>query len=84
LITDQNFISVKITILNKDQTVLVDDANMLWDDDEAIWEYKWDTEADPVLAAGSYPYRVTVVGVDGKPSIEWGKVRLARQTSIVV
>lgn len=83
LITDDNVFSVNITILNRDQTVRVDDADMEWNDEESVWQYKWDTASgSPAVAAGTYRYRVTVVGADGKPSIEWGTIRLARQPSI--
>lgn len=83
-ITDENVTSVKITILNKDQTIRIDDAEMDWSDDENIWFYKWDTDSgSPAVTTGTYRYRITVVGVDGKPSIEWGTIRLARQPSIV-
>lgn len=83
-ITDANVTSVKITILNKDQTVRINDADMDWDEDEGIWYYKWDTASgSPVATTGTYRYRITIVGADGKPSVEWGKVRLARQPSIV-
>ena len=84
LITDSNVTSVKITILNQDQTVPVNEADMDWDAGEKIWYYKWDTAAsDPAVAAGTYRYKVTVVGADGKPSIEWDRIRLSRQPSIV-
>lgn len=83
LITDQNVTSVKITILNQDQTVRVNDADMDWDSDEEIWEYKWDTASgSPAVTSGTYRYRVTVVGADGKPSVEWGRIRLSRQPTI--
>lgn len=84
LITDSNVTSVKITILNQNQTVRINEADMDWDADEGIWYYKWDTsEGSPAVTTGTYRYRVTVVGADGKPSIEWGKIRLSRQPSIV-
>lgn len=83
-ITDENVTSVKITILNRNNTVRIDDADMTWDDEEKIWYYKWDTSSgSPAVTAGNYRYRTTVVGADGKPSVEWGTVRLARQPSIV-
>lgn len=83
LITDENVTSVTITILNQNQTVRINEADMAWDEDEEVWEYKWDTSSgSPAVTTGTYRYRVTVVGADGKPSIEWGKIRLARQPSI--
>lgn len=84
LITDTNVTSVRITILNQDQTVRINDVDMNWDAGEKIWYYKWDTASGtPAVTTGTYRYRITVVGVDGKPSIEWGKIRLSRQPSIV-
>jgi hypothetical protein len=80
-LSSANVQSVKITILNSNQTTLIDEVEMDWDADEALWYYLWDTAG---LVTGSYRYKVTVVGDDGKPSIEWDKVRLARQPSIVV
>lgn len=83
LITDANVSSVKVTILNRDQTIRIDDADMDWNADENIWQYKWDTASgSPTVVTGTYRYRITVVGTDGKPSIEWGTIRLARQPSI--
>lgn len=83
LITDENVTSVTVTILNKDQTVRVNEADMIWDEDESLWEYKWDTASGlPATTAGTYYYKITGVGADGKPSIEWGKIRLARQPTI--
>lgn len=82
-ITEDNVTSVTITILNRDQTVRVDEAEMEWSDEESIWFYKWDTASGtPDVVAGSYYYKITVIGVDLKPSIEWGKIRLSRQPSI--
>lgn len=80
IITDEDATSVTISIMNGKGEVYVDEANMVWSDDESIWFYKWDTSSgSPSPVAGSYHYRTTVVGADGKPSVEWGKVRLARQ-----
>lgn len=78
-ITEDNVTSVKVTILNRDQTVLIDDADMTWNATEAIWQYKWDTIG---LTQGTYRYRITVVGADNQPSIEWGRARLSRQPTI--
>lgn len=72
--------SVTVTVLNPSQSILIDEADMDWDADESLWFYLWDTAS---ISHGSYRYRVTVTGTDGKPSIEWGKVRLSRQPSIV-
>jgi flagellar hook assembly protein FlgD len=84
LITDDNVTSVKITILNKNQSVRINEADMEWNEDEGIWQYKWDTSSgSPAVSSGTYRYRITVVGADGKPSIEWGTIRLARQPTIV-
>lgn len=79
-ITPDNVTSVKITILNQDKTVLINDATMTWSADEMVWYYKWNT--DTGVTAGTFHYKITVVGSDGRPSIEWGKVRLARQPTI--
>lgn len=79
-LTDSNVNSATVLILNQNSTVLVAEATMAWDPTEAHWEYKWDTAG---LAAGTYKYRITVVGADGKPSVEWGRVRLSRQPSII-
>jgi hypothetical protein len=80
-LTDTNVTAVTVTILDRDQTVLIDEAPMTWNPDEALWMYKWDTEG---LTSGSYRYRVTVTGADGEPSIEWGRARLARQPTIAI
>lgn len=83
-ITDVNVTSVKITILNQNKTIRVNDADMEWNDEEQIWQYKWDTASgSPAVTAGNYRYRITLIGADTKPSIEWGTIRLSRQPSIV-
>lgn len=76
---DTNVDSVTLLILDRDATVLVDEEPMSWDADEALWEYLWDTVD---LSAGSYKYKVTVIGADGKPSWEWLRVRLAKNPTI--
>lgn len=83
-LTDENVLSAKVTILNPNKTIRIDEADMTWDEEEKIWYYKWDTaDGSPPVIQGTYQYRVTVVGADGKPSVEWDKVRLARQPVVV-
>lgn len=83
-LTDVNVLSAKVTILNPNKSVRISEADMSWDSEEKIWYYKWDTaDGSPPATTGTYQYRVTIVGVDGKPSIEWGKVRLARQPVVI-
>lgn len=78
-LTDENVNGASVLILDCDSSVLVSDGVMTWDEDESLWEYKWDTTG---LTAGTYRYRVTALGADNKPSVEWGRVRLARQPTI--
>lgn len=80
-LTEDNVNSASVLIIDCDSTVLVAEGVMTWDTAEALWEYKWDTTG---LTHGTYRYRITVIGVDGKPSVEWGRVRLARQPSIAI
>lgn len=80
-LTDANVNGVTIVILHCDSTVpVVNEEDMTWVSDETLWEYKWATTG---LIQGTYKYRITVIGSDGNPSVEWGRVRLARQPSIV-
>lgn len=72
--------AMTITILNRDRTVLVDEAAMTWADVDSKWEYLWDTDG---LTAGTYRYRVTVTGDDGRINFEWLRTRLARTPTIV-
>ncbi len=54
---------------------LIVTATLTWDAAETKWLYLWDTTG---LAAGSYKYQVTFVGVDGKSSWEWKRVRFSK------
>jgi hypothetical protein len=78
VLTEDNVTSASVLIVDCDSSVVVDEGTMNWNADDLLWEYKWDTSG---LPAGSYRYRITVIGADGNPSIEWGKTRLARQPS---
>lgn len=72
--------SMTITILNKDRTVLVDEEPMTWAALDSKWEYMWDTTG---LVTGTYRYRVTVTGDDGRINFEWLRTRLAKTPIIV-
>ena len=72
--------TLTITILNKDKTVLVDEAVMVYSAEDSKWEYMWDTLG---LEAGTYRYRVTITGDDGRVNFEWKRTRLAKTPVIV-
>lgn len=82
-LTDESVTNALITILNKDKTVLVDDQPMSWNDTETPphWEYLWNTAG---LEAGTYRYRVTVVGIDGSLTWEWRRTRFAKNPTILI
>lgn len=71
--------SVKITILNTDRTVLVDEASMTFAAEDSKWQYLWDTTG---LTKGTYRYRITVTGMDGRVNFEWRRTRLAAPPTI--
>lgn len=72
--------AMTITILNRDRTILVDEEPMTWDTTDSKWEFMWDTAG---LTAGTYRYRVTVTGEDGRINFEWLRTRLAKTPTIV-
>jgi hypothetical protein len=72
------FESAKITIYKADFSDIDDpvlpEQTMTWDDDYFDWMYEWDTtEVD----AGTYKAKI-VLTVDGKPSIEYKRIRVKR------
>lgn len=79
VLTDDMVNGATLTILKPDATVLIDEEALTWDEEENLWFYKWDTDG---LTPGTYKYRATFLGLDNKPSIEWGKARLVKQPTI--
>lgn len=73
-LTDVDVTSVVISIFTSASTTpFLDAAPMTWDSDEEFWFYLWDTTS---MSAGHYKARIDVIGLDGKPSIEWRIIRL--------
>ena len=73
-LTEDNVQAVTIRIYNAAKQLIAED-DMTWDVDELIWVYLWDTAT---LVTGSYRYQVIFTGMDGKPSWEWKRIRLAK------
>lgn len=75
VLTDDDGAALTITILNPDKTLLVDEVSMTWAPGDSKWEYMWNTAS---LTTGTYRYRITVTGNDGRVNFEWKRTRLAK------
>lgn len=64
--------TVVLSIFDADQNMIAT-GGMSWSESESIWLYLWDTTNVP---AGTYVVKVTVNGVAGTKSWEYGKIRL--------
>lgn len=80
LLTDEDVAGVTVEIFNAALTEVASD-DMTYDtnsDGDGYWYYFWDT-SDSALAAGGYRARCTLTDTQGNVSIEWKRIRLARQ-----
>lgn len=74
ILSDQQVGSVKVTIVDAAQTVILNDAAMTWSTAQQEWFYMWNTIGVP---GGSYKAKVTVVALDGGQNWEIKRIRLA-------
>lgn len=83
LLTEDDVSGVAVEIFDSALTSVADD-DMLYDTDadgNGFWYFMWQTAATatPTLTAGTYKARCTLTDVHGNVSIEWKRIRLARQ-----
>lgn len=83
LLSDEDVDNVAVEIFDSTLTEVGGDE-MIYDtdtDDNGYWYFLWNTTATatPTLAAGTYKARCTLTDIHGNVSIEWKRIRLARQ-----
>jgi len=83
LLDDNDVEGVYVEIYDNSQT-LVGEDDMIYDTDadgNGYWYFLWNTSAGatPTLTIGSYRARCTMTDIHGNISIEWKRIRLARQ-----
>jgi hypothetical protein len=76
-----------VEIRNAAGTVIVEEAEMGYSIEESLWIYIWLTTVDNMTAvddggtalpAGTYWAKYKLIDLDGHPSFEYKKIRLAR------
>lgn len=76
VLSDDNLISVNITIFDVEGEETLAQTAMTYDEDEAGWVYNWATTS---VDAGTYRAKIEATGVSSEYSLEFQRIRLNRR-----
>ncbi len=75
--------AVYMTIYDSTGTEFINEREMTWQPDEELWYWLWVSTVDEVdgstaIDPGSYRVKIRLLDLDGHSSVEYLRVRLAR------